>query len=85
MVPMALPAVQLSTPGLTIINHLTLLSPTDYLVSCVMLLIACSTVLQLVKKFDDCSPCPSTVFVSDPNMPKLHSMYAVDEETISFA
>ena len=45
-----LAAVQLSTPGLTIMNHLTLLSPTHYLVSCLMLLTACSSVLHLVKK-----------------------------------
>jgi hypothetical protein len=50
MVPMELPVVQLPTPRLTIINHITLMSPTDYLVSCLMLLTAGSTVIHLVQK-----------------------------------
>jgi hypothetical protein len=46
-----------------------------------MLLAACRSVLQLVQEIVDLRPCPTTVFVSDPNMPKLHSVYAVEEKT----
>jgi hypothetical protein len=47
-----------------------------------MLLAACSSVLQLVQEIVDLRPCLTTVFVSNPNMPKLHSVYAVEEKNI---